>query len=102
MQTRIVILISCVSKMESEGNYKPHNHPYCQLNHILKGEITYVVDGKSYVAHAGDTVLVPQNSVHSLALTSEEEGYYFEVKFTTMSKQDKEMCDDISIFTPGD
>ncbi len=102
MQNRIVILMSCVSQLKSEGIFKPHYHPYYQLNHILKGEFTYVVDGETFVARPGDTVLIPYNSVHSLMLTQREDGYYYEVKFTTLSKTDKALCHDAGVFKEKD
>lgn len=99
---RIVFLMSCVSQLKSEGIFKPHHHPYYQLNHILKGEFCYVVDGETFVARPGDTVLIPHNSLHSLALTKREDGYYYEVKFTTFSMSEKALCDDAGILTRKD
>lgn len=102
MESKIVILMSCVSKLESEGLYKPHAHPYYQLNHILKGNFTYTVNGQTFFVHPGDTVLLPANSVHSLMSNSKDNAYYYEVKFTTYSKKDKELCDDIAVLAPQD
>ena len=102
MENRIVILMSCISRLESEGIFKSHYHPYYQLNHILKGNFTYTVDDKTFHAHPGDTVFIPANSIHSLVSESKESAYYYEVKFTTYSRQDKELCGDIEVFVAQD
>lgn len=102
MENKIVILMSCVSKLESEGVFKSHFHPYYQLNHILKGHFTYTVNGEAFQAQPGDTILIPSNSIHSLVSNSKENAYYYEVKFSTYSKKDKELCDDIGVFVPQD
>ncbi len=101
MQNRIVSLMSCVSQLKSEGIFKPHHHPYYQLNHVLKGDFTYVVDGETYMARPGDTILIPYNSVHSL-MTKREDGYYYECKFITFSKTDRAMCHDAGVFKQKD
>ena len=78
MNNQIKILMAGVSKMNREGKYKAHRHPFYQLNHILLGEYDFEIDGRVYHANVGDTVLVPKNSVHSITLTSQGAGYYFE------------------------
>lgn len=102
MENKIVILMSCISKLESEGVFKSHFHPYYQLNHILKGNFTYTVNEQTFQAKPGDTILIPSNSIHSLMSNSKSNAYYYEVKFSTYSKKDKELCDDISVNMPQD
>jgi len=102
MQNSLAILYTCLSKLDSEGTYKSHSHPYSQLNHIIKGEFTYIVDGVTYYVRPGDTILIPQNSVHSFTVARPEDGYYYEIKFSSFSKADKEICDDAGIFTQND
>lgn len=102
MQSQIKLLMSGVSKMNNIGIFKAHAHPYYQLNHILRGEYEFKIDGRTYHAGVGDTVLVPMNSVHSIALKQGDSGYYFEVKFSTFSKHDKDICDDADILMKND
>lgn len=102
MNSQIKILMAGVSKMNREGTYKAHKHPFYQLNHILVGEYEFEIDGKCYHAQVGDTVLVPKNSVHSITLTSQGLGYYFEIKFSTFSLQDQQLCENSCILTQDD
>ncbi len=102
MENRIVILMSCISRLESEGIFKSQSHPYHQLNHVLKGDFTYTVDGNTFHARPGDTVFIPANSIHSLVSQSSNNAYYYEVKFSTYSRQDRELCGDIDAFAPQD
>lgn len=102
MLNEIKILMSGVSKMNLTGTFQAHKHPYYQLNHILRGRFDYVIGGKTYAVGPGDTVLVPMNSVHSITLTEGGSGYYFEVKFSTFSPHDKEICDGAGILFERD
>src|SRR5665647_929569 len=102
MQQEIKILISVLAKMDAGDIYKPHTHPYYQLDHIVKGSYQFTVEGRDFTANVGDTVLIPANSVHTFTLTSNEMGYYFEVKFSSFSKGVMKMCSDIDIFVQND
>lgn len=102
MEQTIKILISGMSKMNPEKLYKAHAHPYYQLNHIVRGKYNFSVDDYTFTADVGDTVLVPMNSVHSFADTSDGAGYYFEVKFSSFSKAVMELCSDIGILIRND
>ncbi|HWQ78409.1 MAG TPA: AraC family transcriptional regulator, partial [Anaerovoracaceae bacterium] len=96
------ILMAGVSKLDSAGTFKTHSHPYYQLNHILRGEYEFTIDGQTLAVGVGDTVLIQMNSAHKITLASNETGYYFEVKFTTFTKADKELCSDIGVLVPKD
>ncbi len=102
MNNQIKILMAGVSKMNQEGIYKAHKHPFYQLNHILVGEYEFEIDGKCYHVQMGDTILVPKNSVHSITLSSQGAGYYFEIKFSTFSLQDQQLCEDSRILSRDD
>ena len=102
MQKEIQILMSGVSKMNLTGTFKAHKHPYYQLNHVLRGRFDYVIDGRTYSVREGDTVLVPMNSVHSITLTEGHCGYYFEIKFSTFSLYDKDLCDGAGVVQEQD
>ncbi len=102
MQQEIKILISGLSKLNTGETYATHEHPYYQLNHIVRGRYTFTVDGNTFTAGVGDTILIAANSVHSITDTSDETGYYFEVKFSSFSKGVKEMCSDIGTLVQND
>ncbi|WP_312433348.1 AraC family transcriptional regulator [Lacrimispora sp.] len=102
MQDNIKILMSGVSKMNQTGIYQPHTHPHYQLNHVLRGHFDFVIDEIRYTVMEGDTILVPANARHSITMLSNGPGYYFEVKFTTFSRADKELCDDTETVVTGD
>lgn len=91
-----------ISKMNTSGTFKTHSHPYYQLCHILRGEFRFAIDGIDYDANVGDTVLIPMNSEHMITQTNEGVGYYFEVKFSTYTNKDRDMCNDIDILIPND
>ncbi|SDF97562.1 cupin domain-containing protein [Terriglobus roseus] len=50
-----------------------HSHPHEQLIYILSGEIALVVDGETYLLHAGDSVMVPGGVVHQASAAVESE-----------------------------
>lgn len=102
MQSNIKILVAGLSQLEAGHSFQAHTHPYYQLNHIVRGEFVYTVDGVDYHAGVGDTVLVPMNSGHTIFLPGDSTGYFFEVKFSTLSQKDKDLCGDIGILVRGD
>ena len=102
MNKDIKILISVMSKMNLGDTYQTHTHPYYQLDHIVRGKYEFNVEGRTFTAGVGDTVLIPAHSVHSFTEVSGETGYYFEVKFSSFSKGVKEMCSDIDLLVPDD
>ena len=102
MQNEIKILVSALSKLESGCVFEAHTHPYYQLNHIIRGDFIYTIAGVDYKAGVGDTILVPANSEHTIKSAGEDIGYFFEVKFSTLSKTDKDLCEDIGILVSSD
>jgi len=102
MQQEIKILISVLAKMHGGDTFKPHTHPYYQLDHIVRGSYDFNIDGRTFTAGVGDTILIPANCVHSFTETSDETGYYFEVKFSSFSKGVMEMCSDAGVFVQND
>jgi len=81
MIQEIKILISGISKLDVGNSYTLHSHPYYQLNHIIKGKYSYIVDDCSFLATVGDTIFIPANSMHSFKDIGKETGYYFEINF---------------------
>lgn len=102
MQQEIKILISVLAKLKKGDNYQPHTHPYYQLNHIVRGRFEYKVGASKFTAEVGDTVLIPAHCEHSFTQTEDESGYYFEVKFSSLSKGVMEMCSDAGVFIQND
>jgi AraC-like DNA-binding protein len=102
MQQEIKILISVLAKMNGGETFKSHTHPHYQLDHIVQGSYTFTVDGRTFTAGEGDTILIPANCVHSFSKTDEGRGYYFEVKFSSLSKGVMEMCSDAGILVQND
>lgn len=102
MNQEIKILISVMSKMNVGDTFDQHAHPYYQLDHIVRGKYKFTVEGRTFTAGVGDTVLIPANSVHSFTEIGDETGYYFEVKFSSFSHGVMEMCSDIDILVQND
>jgi AraC-like DNA-binding protein len=86
MQQDIKILIAVLAKLELNNSYKPHSHLFYQLNHIAEGTFEYEVEDRKYTAEVGDTILIPANFAHTFTQTRACRGYYFEVKFSALSK----------------
>ncbi len=102
MHQEIKILISVLAKMKKGDTYQQHAHPYYQLNHIVRGSIEYTVGGRTFTAGVGDTILIPAHCDHSFIQIGDESVYYFEVKFSSLSKGVMEMCSDAGIFIQND
>lgn len=60
-------------RMEAGWVGTAHSHPHEQLIYILSGEIALVVDGETYLLHAGDSVMVPGGVVHQASAAVESE-----------------------------
>ncbi|HWQ77428.1 MAG TPA: AraC family transcriptional regulator [Anaerovoracaceae bacterium] len=102
MQQEIKMLYTGLAKMDAGYTFKTHSHPYYQLDHIVQGSYTFTVDGCTFTAGIGDTIMIPAHYDHSFTQTGDETGYYFEVKFSSFSKGVMEMCSDIGFFVPND
>ena len=48
-----------------------HWHEHIELLHLLDGEGTFVVNGETVTAHAGETVAVNSNSLHTFRADEE-------------------------------
>jgi quercetin dioxygenase-like cupin family protein len=54
--------------MEQRGAVPAHVHQEAdELFKVLEGEVTFRLDGKTFVAHPGDEVLVPKLAIHSIS-----------------------------------
>ncbi len=51
---------------------REHWHRYVEILYILTGEAVQVIDGDSITMSAGDTILIPQDMVHSTYATTME------------------------------
>jgi quercetin dioxygenase-like cupin family protein len=49
-----------------------HHHDAEQAGQLFAGELTWVVDGASYVTEAGDSYIIPGNAVHAVENTGDE------------------------------
>ena len=102
MLQEIKILYSGLAKIDAGYTFKTHSHPYYQLDHIVQGSYTFTVDGCTFTADVGDTIMIPAHFDHSFTQTDDETGYYFEVKFSSFSKGVMEMCSDVGFIVPKD
>jgi mannose-6-phosphate isomerase-like protein (cupin superfamily) len=53
-------------KIDINGKLLPHYHNVAEIIHIVKGKVQFLVNGKWQEINAGDTILVPENVVHSV------------------------------------
>jgi len=102
MNEDIKILMATMSKIELGGAFRKHAHPYYQLNHVASGEFSCQSGKQSFTAREGDCLLFPANVPHSIVNTGGRTGYYFEVKFSVLSKRDADILADIDVHFPGE
>ncbi|MFB6086725.1 MAG: cupin domain-containing protein [Halodesulfurarchaeum sp.] len=53
-------------RIESGGAVPEHNHPHEQLGYLMRGELTFVVDGEEIVVEAGDSYRLAGNEPHAV------------------------------------
>lgn len=56
-----------------------HQHENEQAGYLFSGELVWVVEGEEYITEAGDSYIIPGNSVHSAENTGEESAVGIEV-----------------------
>lgn len=52
---------------------KPHTHPNEQVQVIMKGRVRYVIAGEEKTIGAGEAVLIPVDTEHSLEILEDTE-----------------------------
>ena len=63
---------------ESCAMYYTHNGN-CEVMYILKGEITFIYDGKEETAYAGDVHYCPCNHTHTAENRTNEDAEFFAI-----------------------
>ncbi|KPB02308.1 cupin domain-containing protein [Ahrensia marina] len=49
---------------EKGGEGTLHSHPHIQSTYVESGSFTFTIDGESFDVKAGDSFVIPANSVH--------------------------------------
>ena len=57
-------LMMCEITFEKGAQGYIHSHPHLQTTYIVKGSFEFTIDGVKTVVKAGDSLLMPSNSVH--------------------------------------
>ena len=52
-------------EIEAGARLPEHQHPHEQIVNMLEGKYELMVDGTSYVLHAGEVLVIPGGAVHS-------------------------------------
>ena len=60
---------------------KKHMHPYFHMLHIVRGPVRFVVDSKTHILNAGDSILIPKDTNHAFYNDGTESAEYLEIKF---------------------
>lgn len=71
------IMFSVLKPGSSSGYHKHESN--CEVIYILKGEITFTIDGKKEIAKAGQAHYCPNGSSHSMKNESKEDAVYFAI-----------------------
>ncbi len=56
-----------------------HSHCNEQLGYVLAGEVTYHVDGKTFICRTGDVYLIPVDVPHSISVNPEAPARLLEI-----------------------
>ena len=57
-------VMMCEITFEKGANGNFHTHPHVQTTYIVKGSFAFTIDGETQVVNAGDSILMPSNSLH--------------------------------------
>ena len=57
-----VMMCEITFEKGAKGNF--HTHPHVQTTYIVKGSFAFTIDGETQVVNAGDSILMPSNSLH--------------------------------------
>ena len=49
----------------ADADYPPHDHPHDESLWVVRGEITFVVDGEALALRPGDRLMLPAGTVHA-------------------------------------
>lgn len=50
--------------------FGPESHQQFEILYLLKGDITYHIEGEKYVVNQGDAIFVPPNQIHTIHLNT--------------------------------
>ena len=57
-----VMMCEITFEKGAKGNF--HTHPHVQTTYIVKGSFAFTIDGETQVVNAGESILMPSNSLH--------------------------------------
>jgi quercetin dioxygenase-like cupin family protein len=52
-------------RIEPGGASTEHSHPHEQIDFVISGKLTYMIEGEEYVAEEGDCIRIDSGEVHS-------------------------------------
>ncbi len=62
---------------DEAGTYYPaHSHSYEEIRWVLRGAITFGVNGKEITLYSGDRIDLPANTVHYAKMSDKEKTVY--------------------------
>ncbi|GEN94549.1 AraC family transcriptional regulator [Pediococcus ethanolidurans] len=62
-----------ISKHNRFADYPLHTHTFLEMNYMLHGSATEIVDDKTLILHAGDLLLLDVGSKHAIKALSEDD-----------------------------
>lgn len=68
--------------VQPNAGVKPHTHPYFHMFLVRHGQAQFVVAEQSLTLNAGQCLIVPPDTLHSYANTTDTTTDYMEIKFT--------------------
>ena len=58
------------------ARYSPHTHDHDESRWVVRGEITFGIDGRSYRLGPGDRLMLPQGTVHEAVAGADGATYW--------------------------
>ncbi len=90
--------VGIVRKARGTGS-QPHRHAFEQFNYVLKGTLKAWVGGQERLMQAGSLIHIPENTLHSIVTTPEEDAMYLMIKNVTPFGMDG-IAEDASVEGP--
>lgn len=90
------------SKLRPQMAVRNSTHAYFSMLSVCEGSLTVVVKGQKYVLNAGDTVLIPKGVTHRFWNHGDDMVFYYQFKFTVLSKSLLQVLDAEDIYINGD
>lgn len=82
-----------ISEKPSDDSFRLHSHNVCEITYIVSGEVSWVIEGRSYMIRKNDLVILRPNLVHGVHIHGVEIYERYNVSFDDKSITDNALED---------